>query len=298
MRLLSTLTLFIFAAISAAAPIGTPHFGLISLRSGTVYQFQALGTKNSALAIFTGEDDFQLQGDLLFDVTANKFIILSNGVFVTSDTAGTGFSINDNNYLEYNLNGFYACPSGSDVQITDNCQDPNGSPVAISIVHPNAPLPAPPSTSTIIVTPTTTITTSTSTTTCVPVKFDVVAISPGTQFQNAPINKVFSHLHVFSVGGNEGTSITLTLLGDGTLRDQDGVGIFWDPNTGEFGDVDPWGVQKPTPGFYIENGWLNLNGESDWKACPSGDDKFSLANNDCTGGTPIGLAVVNERYTF
>ncbi|ODV81874.1 uncharacterized protein CANTADRAFT_43909, partial [Suhomyces tanzawaensis NRRL Y-17324] len=124
--------------------------------------------------------------------------------------------------------------------------------------------------------------------------FSIIAIHSGTQFQNAPIKKVPEHLHVFSVGGNDGSDLSLTLKQDGTLVDQDGRGIYVDPNTGEFGNVDPWGQEKPSSGFAITDGHLTYQGKDNWKACPSGDNKFSLANNDCTGGTGIALSVVNQ----
>lgn len=123
--------------------------------------------------------------------------------------------------------------------------------------------------------------------------FIVLASNPGGDFDLNSIKKIDSHLQVFGVGGSEGNDVSLTLKTDGTLVDQDGVGIFVDPNTGEFGDVDPWGQKQPSTGFEIKDSFLIYQGNSDWKACPSGADIYSLANNDCTGGTGIALKVVD-----
>lgn len=125
------------------------------------------------------------------------------------------------------------------------------------------------------------------------IKFGVVSIASGTQFQYAAIKKVESHPHVFSVGGDEGTDLSLTLKTDTTLVDQDGRGIYWNPDTGELGNVAPFGRQAATAGFAIKDGHLVLNDADNWKACPSGENKYSLANNECTGGTGIALSVVD-----
>ena len=125
------------------------------------------------------------------------------------------------------------------------------------------------------------------------VKFGVVTIHSGSQFQYNSIKKVPSHVHVFSVGGTDGSDVTLTLKPDGTLVDQDGRGIYVNPETGDFGNVDPWGIQKASTGFSIKNNNLVYNNQGNWKACPSGVDKYSLANNDCVGGTGVSLYVVN-----
>lgn len=122
--------------------------------------------------------------------------------------------------------------------------------------------------------------------------FGVIARNQGTKFDCNPIKKVNSHLQVFSVGGNPGNVVSLTLKSDTTLVDQDGRGIYVNADTGDFGNVDPWGQQDPSKGFEVCDGYLIYNGKNDWKACPSAPDQYSLANNDCTGGTGIKLQVL------
>lgn len=125
------------------------------------------------------------------------------------------------------------------------------------------------------------------------IDFNVRASAPDTQFDNNPIKKVDSHLQVFSVGGDEGNDVSLTLKSDTTLVDQDGRGIYVNGDTGDFGNVDQWGSQEPSKGFAIKDNHLVYNDADNWKACPSGSDKYSLANNDCEGGTGIALDVYN-----
>lgn len=108
------------------------------------------------------------------------------------------------------------------------------------------------------------------------------------QFQNTQILKANSHPHVFSVGGGDGYELVLNLGDNGTLYDQDGVGINLDGSTGEMGSVDPFGGQA-TPGFGFNGDHLVFNGQDAWSACPSGSDQFSLALSACVGGTPIVL---------
>ncbi|CUM45269.1 uncharacterized protein AC631_05146 [Debaryomyces fabryi] len=127
------------------------------------------------------------------------------------------------------------------------------------------------------------------------IHFGVEASNSGSKFDCDPIKKVDSHPHVFSVGGNEGSDLYLTLREDGSLVDQTGRGIYIDPSTGEFGNVDPWGEQTPSCGFEIKDNILIYQGTNDWKACPSGPDKYSLARNDCTGGTDIDLKVLDPH---
>ncbi|QEL63027.1 hypothetical protein CJJ09_005220 [Candidozyma auris] len=99
--------------------------------------------------------------------------------------------------------------------------------------------------------------------------------------------------HVFAVGGDEGKDLVVNFQDDGTsLVDEDGRGVKHDSNTGEVGSVAPFGREPATPGFGINGDHLVFEGRDDWKACPSGPDKFSLSDGDCEGGTNIVLQVV------
>lgn len=114
------------------------------------------------------------------------------------------------------------------------------------------------------------------------------------QFKNTKINKVDSHPHVFSVGGNEGHELFLRFGKDGTLYDQNGRGVNLYSNTGEMGNVDPF-TGKATPGFSVNGDHLIFNGKDAWMACPSGGNKFSLALTNCVGGTHIVLQKVDIK---
>lgn len=125
--------------------------------------------------------------------------------------------------------------------------------------------------------------------------FVVKAWSTGSgQMKNTQVFKVDSHPNVFSVGGNQGKEVFLTFGKDGTLYDQDGRGINVDPKTGEMGNSAPFGG-KATPGFGVKGDHLVFNGKDEWRACPSGQNQFSLAMSKCVGGTPIVLQKVTTK---
>lgn len=122
--------------------------------------------------------------------------------------------------------------------------------------------------------------------------FVLHAEAGGSPLDRASINKVESHPHVFSVAGDEGYSVSLTLNDDGSMKDTLGRGIYVNPDTFEMGNVDPWGEQQPSKVFHIhDNCYLCYNGNCDWRACPSGENKWSLtqSNGNCVGGTPLKL---------
>ncbi len=81
--------------------------------------------------------------------------------------------------------------------------------------------------------------------------------------------------------GTEGRSSNWPQCRGTLCRPKRGRGIIIRPS-GEFGDVSPWGDEASTKGFAIKDSNLVLNGKQDWKACPDGENKFSLAVNDCT----------------
>lgn len=116
-----------------------------------------------------------------------------------------------------------------------------------------------------------------------------VLVTSGGSLNGRDIKKVDSHPHVFSVGGDDGVTVFLNLNSDGSLCDANtGRAIYLDPNTGEFGYVDPWGQQAPTKGFTIDcDKGLCYNGCCTWRGCPSAPDKYSftLSTYNCIGGT-------------
>ena len=121
--------------------------------------------------------------------------------------------------------------------------------------------------------------------------FILVSCAPGTPVHNQDIKKVDSHPHVFTVGGDEGSTVFLNLNDDTSMSDASGRGIYMDPNTGEFGNVDPWGEQQPSKGFTICPNGLCYNDNCNWRACPSAPGVYSFTQSDCIGGTDIRILV-------
>ncbi|CAN3373459.1 hypothetical protein DIURU_003014 [Diutina rugosa] len=120
--------------------------------------------------------------------------------------------------------------------------------------------------------------------------FAVKVDAEGTDFQDKSIKKVGAHPHVFSVGGDDGRDLTLSLKSDGTLIDQDGRGIFVGDN-GDVGNVDPFGEQQATGGFSISDDKLVYNGDQGFFACPGGENQFSLTVKGWDGCTGLKLKV-------
>ncbi|ODV64616.1 hypothetical protein HYPBUDRAFT_145247 [Hyphopichia burtonii NRRL Y-1933] len=124
-------------------------------------------------------------------------------------------------------------------------------------------------------------------------KFDATVYAPDTTLDGVAIKKVDSHLFVFSVGGDEGVDLSLTFK-DSALEDQDGTGVYVNSDTGEVGSVS--GTQSPTEDFSYANDILLYQGKSEWKACPSGENKYSLVTGvDCDGSTDIYLVMSNQQ---
>lgn len=306
MKSTSAFSLLTLIAIAVAAKT----FSVITIRSGSEYQYASLNADNGAISVGASGDNtiqFILNDDgSLVDHNTGKYVSVSNSQVVESDTASHDIAISEYDHLVY---------KGKEVFTVDNGKlaVDVGTGVALKLVdEQNAANYYPQATQTTIApttlaTKTTTTTAGAKTTTAAPApkpdqapsanngaKFGLISIASGTQFQNAAIKKVDSHPHVFSVGGSDGKDVVLTLQSDGSLVDQDGRGIYLDTQTGELGNVAPFGRQAATKGFSINDGHLLWDGKDNWKACPSGPDTFSLANNDCIGGTGIVLHVVSE----
>lgn len=274
MQIQTTFTFLTMAAIAAAAQ----SFSLLVIRSGSGVQYDSIATKDGTLTVSAGNDGgkYILTDELaLYDPNTKKYVTVQGNIFVESDSADNSFS-NDDGSLTYKKGGFYydlsykLTSTGTDgivLRILDAKDVANPQPQGSSDNDKKDESK---------------------------VQFGVITIRSGSKFQNGPIKKVDSHPHVFSVGGNEGTDVTFTLSPDGTMVDQDGRGVNYDSNTGELGSVDPFNG-KPSQGFSIKDGALFHDDKENWKACPSGDDKYSLADNDCTGGTPIELKVVGQK---
>lgn len=304
MQLSSTFT---FAAILSIASAAT-SFGLVTIRSGSDLQYNSVSASGNNIVATTENTGitFVLNSDgSLVDAATKKYVgVNAEKQVVQLDNADKEFSFVDESNLAYKGQEVFAVASNKQLTIGE------GTGVALlavdkketADVHPGSSSSsatktsssAPKPTSSRTGTKTSTATATSTATSGATTKFGVVSIASGTKFQYAAIKKVDSHPHVFSVGGNEGTDLVLTLKSDGTLVDQDGRGVNLDPKTGELGSVAPFGRQAATTGFAIKDGHLVHDGQDNWRACPSGEDKYSLANNDCIGGTGIALHTIDE----
>lgn len=320
-----------------ATALAAQGFGVVTIRSGSEYQYQGLTVSDSKVVVGNSGKQiaFVLNDDgSLGDSNSNKYLNINDGNFVLSSSPQKGFAIKDSHLVYNSGDSFIVCPSDKTVEFNGKCNgglgvalrvvsqttvntfNPSGSVTPSSTAQkpsvsqsstqkPTSTVSAK-ATSLVSTKPTTLVSsTVTSSTKASPQstqgasvitpgkKFHLVAINSGSKFQYAAIKKVDSHPHVFSVGGNEGQDLTLSFQDDKTsLVDLTGRGINLDSNTGELGNVAPFGRAPATPGFSIVDGDLAFGGKQAWKACPSGGDKYSLANNDCTGGTGIALKLV------
>ncbi|KAG2731214.1 hypothetical protein G9P44_005630 [Scheffersomyces stipitis] len=268
--MLAILFLFLLTAVSA-----TKTFGVLVIRSGTQFQYDSLVSTNGIVYLSGGNGiTFRLNDDgtLWNDATNNPISLDGDYNVIEGGNPTNWFSIVDDNLVYNGVNSFQAClVKDNTFRLSVNCV--GGIQIFLRVVGVQDRNPTPPSPP--------------------PVngRFGLISIHSGSQFQFNPINKVLTHPHVFSVGGADGSPVSLFLNADTTLTDSGGLGIYVDPTTGEFGLVDPFGQLKPTPGFSISEGYLNFSPNNNWKACPSGPNQFSLANNDCTGGTGIALKI-------
>ena len=286
MKASTTFSILTLASIASAAK----SFSLVTIHSGSQLQYASVSSKDDKILLGTGDHvTFVLNddGSLTDEKTGKQISANDKKLIVEGSQKDTKFGISDENLTYDGKQDFVACPSdGNTYQLAldGGCSDSVGiALMALGLKESDS---------------TTTTSTKSETEpepTAAPAdskkEFGIVAVRSGTKFQYNAIKKVESHPHVFSVGGTEGEDLKLTLKDDGTLVDQNGRGIMVRPS-GEFGDVSPWGDEAPTKGFAIQDSNLVLNGKQEWKACPSGDNQFSLAVNDCTGGTGIALLVV------
>lgn len=293
MQISASLSLLTLVAIAQAAK----EFGLVTIHSGSQLQYQSVLTKDNDPTLYVGsggDERFTLNDDGSFVGSDGKKFGFTDAGVATEEgngiTASTSFGL-DSESLTYDGKQIYrACPNankdGYVISIKD-CTDGLGVVLrAVDIKDVESkeepkeeepkeeePKKEAPSDQ--------------------PSNFGLITIHSGSNVHLAGVKKVDSHPHVFSVGGDEGKDLTLSFNSDGSLHDQDGRGVYVDPNTGEIGNVDPWGQQSASTGFSVENDDLEFQGNAGFWACPSGGNKLSLSRNECTGGTSVALHVVN-----
>ncbi|PVH18324.1 uncharacterized protein CXQ87_001245 [Candidozyma duobushaemuli] len=266
MKLLGILT--ITTAVNAAI-----SFNLKSKKDGSDFDNKNVMNRGR---LTLGDDagiDFVLNDDgSLVDGPSKKYINFKSDLAELGDDHLKGFSVKDNKLRYDDKNEWYGCPKDdSALGFKTGCDDKQEIDLELENVKE-----------------------------CdnnYPDERDLFFLrawsTKSDKFQNTPIMKVDEHPHVFSVGGDKGKDLNLYFFDDkGSLADQDNRGVNHDSKTGEVGNVAPFGRSGATPGFSIDGDHLVFEGNDNWRACPSGDDEYSLADNDCTGGTPIVLQVV------
>ncbi|CAN3355057.1 hypothetical protein DICA3_B07514 [Diutina catenulata] len=109
---------------------------------------------------------------------------------------------------------------------------------------------------------------------------------------NVPVWKV-SDPHAYRLGGKRGSYQRFTWHENDTIQDYSELGIYVDPESYEFTNVDPWGLQQPTPNFSIRDGYLCLKGNCNWLACPLGSGNWTVTSSEsnCEGGVAVKMFV-------
>lgn len=304
----------VFLSMVASA-LAAKSLGVVSLRSGSKYQFAGLFEDDKSILVSGGGTEAKLvlnDDGTLGETSSNKYLTVGDkGAIVLSSKPQKGFSV-DGQYLEYDgKQEFAVCPDNKLSFGEDICSGSLGISLRV-MSQKDAPEFKPGSSETPSTTTCTTKAAATTTTKTEPTKpaepkapsaqtaanvepgkkFGIIAIASGSQVQNAAIKQVDSHPHVFSVGGNEGNDLTLSFQDDKTsLVDSNGRGVNLDSNTGEVGSVAPFGRAPATTGFSIADGELTFDNSKDFYACPSGNG-YSLSHKECVGGTGIGLKVI------
>lgn len=269
----SIMKLFGLLAIATAVNAAT-SFNLFSSKEGSRYDGKHILNRPDNIEVGDGDGiSFVLNDDgSLVDAPAGKYVNFKSDLAYLGVDHIKDFSINDGKLQYKGESKWYGCPGINNALGYDTkCGDRDGFDLVVynqgncDNVYPGVKSP-----------------------------FYLKAWSTdGSKFQNTPIKKVESHAHVFAVGGDDGKDVILNFQDDDTsLSDQDGRGVKHDSDTGEVGNVAPFGREAATPGFSIDGDHLVFENRDEWRACPSGDDKHSLADNDCEGGTPIVLQVV------
>lgn len=298
----------VFLSMIASA-LAAKSIDVITIHSGSQYQNSGLTLSGNSVGVGSGTFlDLVLNDDgSLADKVSKKYLNVNDGKEVSlTSTAQKGFAVKD---LELTFNGaqpFVVC--SSKLATGKACSDSVGVGLRV-VVEKSSDNYYPDSAATTTIASTTkvnpttlvtkTATSATAASTSSPAtvtagkKFGVIAIHSGSDVQNAAIKQVPDHPHVFSVGGSQGSDLTVAFQDDKvTLVDANGRGVNVDPYTGEVGSVAPFGRAPATSGFSVSNdGHLTFSNSEGFYACPSGNG-YSLSDKSCTGGISIALKVI------
>lgn len=128
MQFSNALSLLTLTAIATAAST----FDLISINSGSSYQYYAVGLEEGSLSLKNGHGDhFILNDDTsLQETSSKKYIHLTQyNNFAVTDKPVKGFKIADD-YLSFEDKTFKASQVGSFIQLTSS----DGTPVALKVI--------------------------------------------------------------------------------------------------------------------------------------------------------------------
>ncbi|CAN3365963.1 hypothetical protein DICA2_E30922 [Diutina catenulata] len=292
MKFTSTFTLATLLSIAAAAKT----FGVVSIRSGSQFQYAELTQKSDS--VFVGKTGdaikFVLNDDgSLVDSSTNKYVVVGDDKKVSeSDKAdGSKWSVDDNRLKLNDKEYWYACEDGSNYKLsTGDC----GTGIALHTVDEKeadevkpgekkendkdnkddkkddkeaADLTA--------------------------VEFDVAIIRSGSKFQYANLKAKDGKVYV---GGNVGETIKFVRNNDGTIGDAN-TGLFVSRNGDS--ELEETDGNNPTT-MYISEGYLYVQDEKDtpWVVCPIGNEQYQLKSGGrdrCEGGTDVVLRVGSQK---
>lgn len=310
----------VFLSMIASA-LAAKSFGVITIHSGSIYQNSGLSVSGDSVGVGSGSFlDLVLNDDgTLADKTSKKYLNAKDGSLVSlSSTAQKGFAISNTALTLDGTEPFVvcsgkladgkACSDGVSVRLrvvsekdSDNYHPGSGTTTSSTAAPTTLVTKTSAAASTTHLTKTSASASTTSATASLATdgtitpgkKFGVIAIHSGSDVQNAGIKQVADHPHVFSVGGTEGSDLTISFADDKTsLVDSNGRGVNVDSSTGEVGSVAPFGRAPATTGFSIsDQGHLTFDKSENFFACPSGNG-YSLTEKSCENGISIALRVV------
>lgn len=281
------------------------EFGLLVIRSGSIYQYSTITQSGDNLVVGSSQDYMVRLNDdgSVSTLDGSKYLSINDAnQYVFGSDKITTFTISNGHLLT--PEGFMACPAtDGTVFLTSKCDAGAGIALrAVGMKDVSSKTTTPTTTSSLKSAtssiPSTLVTkrkssTASSSATAGAFAGKVAQVScDGCPVDKKNVTFVESHPHVFAVGGSQGTAVEFTLLSNTTLVDATGRGINVDSKTGEVGLVNPWGTEAATKKFSNAKGMLALKGKNTFYSCPSDGDSPSLSVKKCTGGHAIQLSLI------
>lgn len=304
MQFTSVLSQLSLLALATAAL----EFGLLVIRSGSIYQYSTITQSGDNLVVGSSQDYMVRLNDdgSVSTVDGSKYLSINDAnQYVFGSKKTTGYSLS-NGHLS-GPGDFLACPAtDGTVYLSSKCDAGLGIALrAVGLKDVSSTTTTPSTTSTkkpatsskpsTLVTKRSSSTSSAASASATAGTFAgkrVQVSCKGCSIDKKNVTYVDSHPHVFAVGGSQGTAVQLTLFSNTTMVDGTGRGINVDSSTGEVGLVNPWGTEAATKQFSNAKGMLAYKGNTTFYACPSGGDTPSLSVKKCTGGDSVQLTLI------